>query len=302
MLNHKNTHRADINELLTGFFLLKSQWDQFKDSEYIQSVFKAKKKLFSRPELKEYQAQAQTSAQAILDWTNDHRDYRDNKVNSVSWIGSSLSNKNPTPSDLILNFGSKDLGVSLKTHLSNTKTMCVKNAGLGSFSRELEFPFLQTTYDEKLATFIKLFNLPVQPKKRKIQIRALENKGKIQEYGDMALRSLRDMTIDFYLQLGEKQLRKHLAQYWFATYNPSVKPYFICACTTRVGQQKYKTNILDPLNKDRYKILPTRTKLDILPFGQDTLGITSNGLNILKLRFKFTSEKMASSVKICATL
>jgi hypothetical protein len=62
--------------------------------------------------------------------------------------------------------------------------------------------------------------------------------------------------------------------------------------------KSYGAMIMDPINNEKYKSLMGED-VEIVPVGTNSIGIKSvNGTKIMKIRFKYADQKLASSLKL----
>jgi hypothetical protein len=67
--------------------------------------------------------------------------------------------------------------------------------------------------------------------------------------------------------------------------------------TGQGNKPPYKAVVMDPTNNPKLEALRKYPiKLELV--GNESIGVSAGGKKIMKMRFKFESEKMASSVKM----
>ena len=94
--------------------------------------------------------------------------------------------------------------------------------------------------------------------------------------------------------MSQGDLLKHLLQDWMDAdllFPPYVK------VTGQGNKPPYKAVVMDPTNNPKLEALRKYPiKLELV--GNESIGVSAGGKKIMKMRFKFESEKMASSVKM----
>ena len=66
---------------------------------------------------------------------------------------------------------------------------------------------------------------------------------------------------------------------------------------TGKGTANFSADVMDPVNNPKLKALTTNT-ITLEKVGNESIGVKAGDKKIMKIRFKFESEKMASSIKL----
>jgi hypothetical protein len=146
-----------------------------------------------------------------------------------------------------------------------------------------------------LAQTIKKFNLPPSDTLRKPYIR--ENPGikkQTEEIGVKVLAAMRDVMMLRLQKMKQPELKKYLLSDWMDA--EVISPPYI-KVTGQGNKAPYKAMVMDPINNPKLDALSKYDiKLEIV--GNESIGVSAGSKKIMKIRFKFESEKMASSVKL----
>lgn len=295
-----NTILSDINELHTGFVLNGNKWFSVEaQTQYNQRVSQAKPE-----EVADAIGKAEAMAAKFIDWAKD-RGYK-MPIVKVWWTarpGSMTSavgeevdqRKNPT--DVLVKFSGGPTNGFLGLSAKATKTkgdIGFKNPGLGTVDRNLGMK-LGDEYKNQLEQTIKMFSLPSGAEQRKAHIRA--NPGIKKQTEDIGVRILAAMRDEMLVRLGKMKqpdLLKYLLSDWMDAeilYPPYAK------VTGQGNKPPYQAVVMDPTDNEKLKALSTKD-IKLERVGNESIGVSAGGKKIMKIRFKFESEKMASSVKL----
>jgi len=296
-----NTIGADINEIMMGFFLAGSSWSKFGNGADAKKAVEERKKMV-KPEIFDDQVgRAKAMASAVLSWGKQNG-YKEG-IKKVWWtarpgilsqaVGRPIDSRT-NPTDILLDFGGgKFLGVSAKS-TKGSGDIGFKNPGLGTMSKNLGVDFASIIQDID-AKIIKKFKLPAGIKARKAFIRSdAAIQQKTIEGGTKVLNILRDALLSHFKTMDQKSLRKHIITNWLDA--EGTDPYYI-KVTGHGSGGNFTADVNDPINNDKFKLL-SNGKIDVMAVGNDSVGITADGKKMLKMRFKYESEKMASSIKL----
>lgn len=296
-----NTLGADINEIMTGYFLAGSSWSKFGNGAEAKKAVDERKKQVSPEELKDQVGRAKAMAEEVLAWASANG--YDGTVQKVWWtarpgiLSKAVnrevdSRKNPT--DILLDFGGGEfLGVSAKS-TKGGGDIGFKNPGIGTLSKNLGVDFAALTSEIEMQ-MIKKYKLPEGIKARKIYIRANPKiQQKTIEAGTKMLNILQSALHKNLSSLDQKALRKHLLTAWLDA--EGADPYYI-KVTGHGKNGNYSADVMDPMNNEKLKLI-NNGKLQVTPVGNDSVGVLADGHRIMKMRFKFESEKLASSIKL----
>jgi hypothetical protein len=296
-----NTDLADVNEIYVGFLLAGKKW--FDNDA--KSQFEKKSKIIGK-ELTEIQkARAEAMVEEVIKWAKSKK--YSGRVKKVWWTArpNSLSNavgkkvdsrKNPT--DILVQFTSGPaegfLGISAKS-TSGSGDIGFKNPGIGTVEATLNIN-LSDIVSTTVAKAIQKFKLPENTAARKDEIR---KSPKIQEQtqtiGTELLNKIRDVMYEKLKKLDNKKLKNYILENWLDVSNDLYPPYIkVTGMGSKLGQIKAKVD--DPLNNEKLGAI-LKNNLRLEKVGNDSIGLYAGPQKILKMRAKFESEKLASSLK-----
>lgn len=295
-----NTILSDINEIYTAFILAGKVWfDKEAQKQYNLRVKQAKLN-----EVETAQGKAEVMAVEFIKWAKKN-DYK-LPIKGVWWtarpgsmadaIGESVDQrKNPT--DVLIKFASGPangfLGLSAKA-TQGKGDIGFKNPGLGTVDRNLKLS-LADKYANKLEQTIKLFSLPEAAAARKDYIRKNSGiKSKTEEIGVKLLSAMRNELYTRLMKFNQKELINYLLSDWMdaEVMNP---PYV--KVTGQGNNPPYRAVVMDPLKNEKLEAL-SKYEISLEPVGNESISVKAGDKKIMKIRFKFESEKMASSVKL----
>lgn len=297
----KNTDLADINEIYVGYVISNSWFDREAKAQ-----FEAKRKKVT---IEEYDAQikrAEVMADAAMKWAKS-KGY--SGVPQVYWTArpgslqeavdpskkiSIDSKKNPT--DILLKFkrgpSNGFLGISAKS-TKGTGDIGFKNPGIGTIESNLKID-LSSINNTAVNGIIKTFKLPASSSARKQKIRS--NK-KIQDatiaIGSKVLSDIRDQLYKKLSKMNSNELRKYILSDWLDAgelYPPYIK------VTGKGSKAPFTASVEDPLKNEKLSAIRSQD-IKVERVGNDSIGVKAGSKKILKMRVKYESEKLASSVK-----
>lgn len=296
----QNTILSDINEIQTGFFLAGKKW---YDSD-AKRQFEIRSKQAKPEEVADAIGKAEIMAKEFLTWAR--KNGYGGSITHVWWTarpGSMASavgepidqRKNPT--DILVKFSQGPnqgfLGLSAKA----TKTkgdIGFKNPGIGTIDKNLGMNLSDYSKSE-LNKVIKKLDLPESTSERKTYIRQNPGiKSKTEDIGSKLLSDLRNMLFDKIIKMKQKDLIKYLQQDWMDAdilYPPYVK------VTGHGNKAPYTASVMDPTENEKLSALQ-KYNVTLEKIGNESIGVKAGDKKIMKIRFKFESEKMASSIKL----
>ena len=296
-----NTVLSDINEIYTGYVLAGKKWfDSQAKAQYTLRVKQAKPE-----EVKDAEGKAEAMAEKFKEWAKQNG-YASVTIKSVHWTArpNSMSSavgqpvdqkKNPT--DILVKFGTGPangwLGLSAKA-TQTTGDIGFKNPGVGTIDRNLNMN-LADMYKNLLEDTIKTYSLPASATARKLYIRA-NPKVKIQTeaVGVKMMEEMRDKLLEKLEKFNQKELLKYLLNDWMdaeVMYPPYIK------VTGQGSKPPYKATVMDPVKNEKLDALG-KYPITLEKVGNESIGVKAGDKKIMKIRFKFESEKMASSLKL----
>ena len=295
-----NTILSDINEIQTGYFLNGEKW--FDNEAKAQFNLRAKQ---AKPdEVADAIGKARVMAQEFKKWAKANG--YSGTVKQVWWTArpNSMSsavgypvNQKKNPTDILVKFTSGPcdgfLGLSAKA-TQGSGEIGFKNPGMGTIDRNLNMQ-LAEKYAIQLDGTIQKFGLPESAQARKDYIRANPGiKKQTEEIGVQVLAAMRDELMIRLEKFKQKELFKYLLSDWMDAeilYPPYVK------VTGQGSKAPYKAVVMDPTDNEKLKALSSY-EIKLEKVGNESIGVSAGTKKIMKIRFKFESEKMASSVKL----
>lgn len=295
-----NTVLSDINEIQTGYFLNNETWfdndaknqfnlrvKQAKPEEVADSIGKAK---VMAEEFKKWaKANGYSGVVKQVWWTA--------RPNSMSQAVGYPVDQKKNPTDILVKFtsGPSDgfLGLSAKA-TQGSGDIGFKNPGLGTVDRNLNMK-LANEYDNQLKQTVKKFALPEAATARKLYIRANPGiKKQTEDIGVKILAAMRDDLLTRLKKFKQPELIKYLLSDWMDA--EIVKPPYI-KVTGQGNKEPYKAVAMDPTKNEKLDAL-AKYAVTLEKVGNESIGVKAGDKKIMKIRFKFESEKMASSVKL----
>jgi hypothetical protein len=295
-----NTILSDINEIQTGYFLAGEKWFDNDAKEQ----FNMRAKQATPAEVADAIGKARVMAQEFIVWAKANG-YK-TPIRDVWWTARPNSmtravgypvdqKKNPT--DVLVKFtsGPSDgfLGLSAKA-TQGSGDIGFKNPGLGTVDRNLNMKLAQE-YDNQLKQTIRKFALPEASAARKLHIRSNPGiKKQTEEIGVQILAAMRDELLVRLNKFKQPELIKYLLSDWMDA--EIVKPPYI-KVTGQGNKEPYRAVAMDPTKNEKLDAL-AKYKVTLEKVGNESIGVKAGEKKIMKIRFKFESEKMASSVKL----
>ena len=295
-----NTVLSDINEIYTGYVLAGNKWfDNTAKTQYNAHVKQAQP-----DEVADAEGKAIAMAAEFKKWAKANG--YSSTVKQVWWtarpgsmssaVGREVDQKK-NPTDILVKFtnGPADgfLGLSAKATQGKGE-IGFKNPGVGTIDRNLSMT-LADIYKEKLDETIKRYRLPVGATERKLHIRSNPKlKVTTEEIGVKLLADMRDLLLVRLEKMKQPELLKYLLSDWMdaeVLYPPYIK------VTGQGNKPPYKAVVMDPVSNPKLEALG-KYKITLEKVGNESIGVKAGDKKIMKIRFKFESEKMASSLKL----
>ena len=295
-----NTILSDINEIYTGYVLAGNKWfDPTAKTQYNARVKQAQPH-----EVADAEGKAVAMAEEFKKWARANG--YSSTVKQVWWTArpGSMSSavgrpvdqkKNPT--DILVRFttGPADgfLGLSAKATQGKGE-IGFKNPGIGTIDKALNLK-LADEYKNQVEQMVERYRLPVGATERKLKIR--ENprlKLETEAIGVKILAAMRDELLVRLEKMKQPELMKYLLSDWMdaeVLYPPYIK------VTGQGNKPPYKAIVMDPVSNPKLEALG-KYKITLENVGNESIGVKAGDKKIMKIRFKFESEKMASSVKL----
>jgi len=311
----RNTIGSDINEILLAYELAKG-WKIFDNPKRAKKALDTRRSQASPAVYRAQEGRAKEMAAATQAWMSangwtapikkiwwtarkgDLQRAVEDALVGRSWQGPVQIATGGNPTDVLIQLDDDTLlGVSAKS-TKKRGVVAFKNPGIGAMDKALGTDLRETYTNYIQAALPKIpIQLPRTQKERKIYIRSLQGAifDKIEEAGYQALIQLRDRLLAHLQTMPEKQLRDHLVSVWLDA--GSNYPYYIVATGYGTPKAGYGATIVDPIDNPKYKALMSGD-ISLVKVGAHSIGVTAGDTNILKMRFKYESQKLASSLKL----
>jgi len=297
-----NTLVSDINEILVGYFLNNEKW---YDNE-AKTKYNLRVKQVSPIDLNRATEHAKVMASEFLSWAKN-KGYT-TPIREVYWtarpgvmtriVGVEVDQKLNT-ADTLIKFKSGPsngwLGLSAKSTKGQGE-IGFKNPGIGTIDRLLNLK-IGEEYKNQLQQAINLYKLPSTDSTRKPFLRNPKNKNLRSTTEELGVRMLSAMRNELYnklITLKPKEVYKHITENWMnanVMYPPYVK------VTGKGEKPPYTATVIDPTKNEKLDALAS-LNFSFEKVGNESIGVMANEKKIMKMRFKFESEKLASSVKM----
>lgn len=298
-----NTDESVINEIAVAYFLVGKDWSKVEPAA--KKRFDLAKQTVDPTVYNTKFAQAEHMAAGFITWAK--RKGYSGKVKNVYWTGRSPSSmteilgykvdqsKNPT--DILVKFtsGPQDgyLGLSAKATKGKTD-IGFKNPGAGTIDAAIGTKMTEK-FQNTLAALINKLKLPKSSAERKIFIRANPEINALTiAAGDKLVNELRGDMLKRLNTLDADARRVHIVSNWLNA-EEMLPPYV--KVTGKGNKAPYTVSVEDPLENEKLTAV-SEGDITFTPVGDNGIGVSADGKKILKMRLKFESEKMASSLKL----
>ena len=303
MRESKNTLGADINEILFGYIAAGNSWDRFVNGDEAEQALLQRQAQVTPEEFQAQQGRALAMFDETMNWA-DENGWEGNIIN-VWWtarpgvlsqaVGTEASAGNPT--DILLQFsGGEFLGISAKSTKSSGD-IGFKNPGVRPVGASLGIDLLAALNDmDKIA--IESMGLPRTAKERKKFLRAVGNeelRAAAEKIGATMLNTLRAVLLEHISNMSQEDIRQHILDVWMDAKDNY--PYYIKVTGRGGGKKDFSASISDPVKNEKYKALMS-DEITLQEVGSDSIGVMAGGKRVMKMRFKFESQKLASSLKM----
>jgi hypothetical protein len=294
-----HTDIADVNELLLGYYLADEKWSMFEDSSYAQTQFQTKSAKLTPAQIEEQDDRARRMATEVKRWASANG-YKGN-IARVYWtarkgslqkaVGNTGKVDPGNPTDILLQFTSgMFLGLSAKSTLGESD-IGFKNPGMGTIEKLLRIDLgtIKKTYEDK---FAEKHNLSKSSSVRKKEIRA--NTSLVSDANTQRtalMNEMRNVLLAKLNTLSDADAREHIMNAWLDAGN-IIYPLYI-----KVTGTKTRVLIENPLQNPKMEAL-SKGNIKFSSVGNDSVGVMASGKKILKMRFKYESQALASSMKM----
>ena len=295
----KNTDLADINEIHTAYVL---NGNKYPDNAS-KAQYERKSKLLTHQQMVDQEGRAVAMADEFKKWASKHG-YGTN-ISKVYWtarpgfsfksvVGHDVDQRK-NPSDVLVEFaGKKFLGLSAKS-TKGKGDIGFKNPGIGTVEKDLNLKLKQIN-EEKVEEFTEKFGLSKSAATRKQEIR---KNPKIAEMADKegteVLNKLRDTMLKKVNGMNPKERKDYIIKSWIDASEDVLPPYI--KVTGRGNKEPYSATAEDPLDNPKLQAINTQP-IKFEAVGNDSIGVMAGTKKILKMRFKYESQKLASTIKM----
>ena len=294
-----NTLGADVNEIHLAYLL---NGNSFPDSQSQQQIERRSQAL-SEQVVGWQKGRAEAMYRRFLSFLSD-KNYGSPiasywtarpgfSFNSI--MGMNVDQRlNPTDVLVRLSGTPQWYGISAKSTVSGSAGF--KNPGVGTIDNYLgsNLKGIATDYVNQI---VERFQLPTSAKARKLAINAdLPTKRTIMsEYGSPCLSAMRDSYMTVLNNLPTERKVEFFATEWMNE-DPNILrlPY---VKITGSGTGPYSANLYDPIGSSKVRHL-VAGPIILENVGVDAIGVRANNTKIFKMRFKFESTQLASSLKM----
>lgn len=302
LIEQAHTKPADINEIGLAYNLADG-WKRVVNNGEAKPILDRRRKELGQDVYDIQMDRAVVMAQEVLKWarTNGYK----GRPKNVWWTarGKDLLSRavgqpvDPTknPTDVLIQFSDGQyLGVSAKSTKSQGE-IPFKNPGIKTIDKQLGLSMGKKA-DEITKQLVKELGLPATAKLRKKFLRQKENEHIRQSTinkGFAIMTDIRDTLLNKLKSMSPKAAREHILTTWLNAM-PTFPPYI--KATGHGKGSKLKVTISNPL-KNQKTVALMNNKPEFEPTGVDSIGVSAGGQHIMKMRVKFESEKLASSIK-----
>ena len=294
----RNTDLADVNEIYVAFVL---NGNEFPDSAS-ESQYNKKLGMISPEQGEQQVGRAIVMVEEFLKWAKQNG-Y--SGIQNTYWTarpGFSFKavvgvdvNQRKNPTDVLVKFRTGGfVGLSAKS-TSGKGDIGFKNPGVGTVDTDLKLK-LNDINKKAQEDIVKSFKLPASASSRKAAIRANKALQKqTDSLGAQVLSECRDTLLKKLNTLSQPQRKDYIMKSWIDASEELYPPYV--KVTGRGTKTPYSASVEDPLNNPKLKAIMTEP-IKFESVGNDSVGVKAGSKKILKMRFKYESEKLASSLKI----
>ena len=293
--------KSDVNEILLGYHILGSTWDGFQDVVNVKSQLDIRSNQLDKEEYEIQEERAKVMATKSLDWARANN--YGNRVVKAWWtarpgelseaVGYQVdSSKNPT--DTLVQFETDlFLGLSAKS-TAGKGDIGFKNPGIGTIDKALNLKLAEIVKEED-DDFAEIYGLSTSKAARKIEIR--RDRNLIEASNDarnITLEIVRDVFYNKLNVLSNKKLKEYVLSDWLDA-TKTISPMYI-KVTGHGSEYPYTASLMNPLQNSKIEALH-KSNLTVSKVGNDSVGVETINKRILKMRVKYESQAMASSVK-----
>jgi hypothetical protein len=297
-----NTVGADVNEILLGY-LLAGEGGTFVNGDEAQDQLAKRAEHLTQKQYEDQQGRAESMKDSITAWAVENG--FDGLVQNVWWtarpgvlqqaIGEPRVSKG-NPTDILIQFGDESfLGISAKS-TKGKADIGFKNPGVGAIGRSLgiDLNSVVAAVAQKEMEALEVDHLTAKDRKSFIRANPIL-RARADETGRIILNMLRDFLLSHLQALSDEAVREHLVQNWLDA--DGIYPYYIKATGHGSSDKGFGARLEDPIKSEKYKALMSE-EITLTPVGNDSIGVLAGGKRVMKMRFKYESQKLASSLKM----
>ncbi len=295
------TDRSDVNELYITFLLSGETWG----TQDLKEIFEKKYLLVGAEESELQIERARFMVTAFISWA-ENVGYK-LPIKSAWWTGrpgtlQSVFQKDidqrKNTTDVLAQFSDGPARGYLGMSAKSTRGKCdigFKNLGIGSVETDLKIE-ISSVVNQISDPTIKELCLPEQMEERKIFIRENPHVRKItRQIGTQVLEKMRDILFDRLKEFHDDHLRYYILDTWLNATLDKYPPYIkVTGLGDRLGH--IWARVEHPLDNDKVRSL-TEGDIYIERYGWASVGVSGSGKKVMKIRAKYSSEKLASSLK-----
>ena len=293
--------KSDVNEILLGYHILGSTWNGFQNVVNVKNQLDIRSNQIGKEEYEIQEERAKVQATKSLDWARANN--YGNRVVKAWWtarpgelseaVGYEVdSSKNPT--DTLVQFETdRFLGLSAKS-TAGKGDIGFKNPGIGTIDKALNLKLAEIVKEED-DDFAEIYGLSTSKAARKIEIR--RDRNLIEASNDarnITLEIVRDVFYNKLNVLSNKKLKEYVLSDWLDA-TKTISPMYI-KVTGHGSEYPYTASLMNPLQNSKIEALH-KSNLTVSKVGNDSVGVETINKRILKMRVKYESQAMASSVK-----
>ena len=295
------TLKADVNEILLGYHILGSTWNGFQKESEVKNQLSIRRSEIGDTDYNIQEGRAKVMATKSLDWARANN--FGNRVVKVWWtarpgilseaVGYEVdSSKNPT--DTLVQFETDNfLGLSAKS-TAGKGDIGFKNPGIGTIDKALNLKLAEIVKEED-DKFAKLHGLSTTQSTRKIEIRRDQNLIKASnDARTITLKKVRDVFYNKLNVISNKKLKEYVLSDWLDA-TKTISPMYI-KVTGHGSEYPYTASLMNPLQNSKIEALH-KSNLTVSKVGNDSVGVETINKRILKMRVKYESQAMASTIK-----
>lgn len=291
----QTTHFANLNELATGYFLNRETWWSDDARTMFEQTAATVKGKSGRDLVMVQVERGRAMAECLrakwianvgtpltfseIHWTAH------NGVQSV--LPSATSDH---PADLLLRLNVGFLGVSCKSREDRNVGSGLKNPGLAPLQELLGTTAAIPIVERAVAEVIAAHDLPAKVGERKKAIRAQGLQREIKAKGAQCMNDVRDVLYGA-LQAKDQTFLRWFIRDYMLNAGDAMMPKYVHVLGTGNPVTGFSAKLLDPFR------IPVDGVLSVHVVGDAALGFKSDHTRICKLRSKYESEPLASTLK-----